>query len=258
MWWAPEIGIESLDEIDALLAKPFPPELRHTLYTYVWQGRQIPSGKGFQPKDPQPIDNCLTLFQWLAAKYETHVYDWDGFQAYRRAYAYCYALRALKRARPAKISYVRDFVMDALALDYLPALVGPWWSCRLYTEVVEANRGGVPWGRFDFESGSVGGVHRVAVAENHNVLVLQACSSGDRRPYLVVEIIGRGDFNGDGLDDLLLRMTSMGYSPDTRESEYFLVSRRRGDKVLRGAEVLSPLHDRGRCAPGPDELWEPR
>ena len=130
MWWAPEIGIESLDEIDALLAKPFPPELRHTLYTYVWQGRQIPSGKGFQPKDPQPIDNCLTLFQWLAAKYETHVYDWDGFQAYRRAYAYCYALRALKRARPAKISYVRDFVMDAHALDYLPALVGPWWRRR--------------------------------------------------------------------------------------------------------------------------------
>ena len=258
VWWAPEIGIESLDEIDALLAKPFPEEYRHRLYKYVWTRTATESW--YQPEDPQPIDSCLALFEWLAADYKSRVGDWDGLEALRRAYAYCYALRALGRARPAQVSYVRDFVMDENTLDYLPALLGPWW-CNPYSypRALRANPEGAPWNRFLLESGSGGGGHGVVVAENRYTLVLQAWVSGDRRPFHVVEIIGRGDFNGDSLDDLLFRVTSVDYSPDTRESEYFLVSRRRGDEVLRVAEFLSPQYgERRRCVADPGELWEPR
>ena len=121
VWWAPEIGIASLDEIDALLAKPFPEEFRHRLYKFDY-GR----GKWESPiVDRQPIEDCVSLFEWLAAGYKWGAEDRD-YDGYHRAYPYCYTLRAIDRAKPAKESYVRNFVMDANALDYIPALLGPW------------------------------------------------------------------------------------------------------------------------------------
>ena len=74
----------------------------------------------------------------------------------------------------------------------------------------------------------------------------------------VFEIIGRGDFNNDGLDDILLRMTFVDYPPDEyNTSELFLLSRHRPDDVLRVAEVLSPMHaERNRCIPRVDDLWQ--
>ena len=65
VWWAPEIGIESLDEIDALLAEPFPEEFRHRLYKFDYS-----RGKWESPiVDRQPIEDCLSLFEWLKAGY---------------------------------------------------------------------------------------------------------------------------------------------------------------------------------------------
>ncbi len=252
VWWAPEIGIASLDEIDTLLAGPFPEEFRHKLYKFDYA-----RGKRVSPiVDQQPIENCLSLFEWMSAGYTWGVDDRDELLAYRRAYPYCYTLRALKRAKPPTASYVRDFVMDLDTLDYMPTLLGYWWcSPRSYPRVVRANRGGIPWNRFDFRSGSGG--YGVAVVKDSNVFVLQAWGDANSHNYdEVFAIIGRGDFNNDGLDDLLLRMTSVRLSSGRKRSELFLLSRSRAEDVLRVAEVLSPLiSDRNGCVPEPYELW---
>ena len=59
VWWTPEIGNESLNEIDALLAEPFPPEFRHRLYKFDYS-----RGKWESPiVDRQPIEDCLSLFE---------------------------------------------------------------------------------------------------------------------------------------------------------------------------------------------------
>ena len=255
VWWAPEIGIASLDEIDALLAKPFAEEHRHWLYKFEYRGRwESPF------VDQQPIDDCLSLFERLAAGYESGVEDRDELLAYRRTYPRCYALLALKRAKPVRVSYVRDFVMDANTLDYMPAMLGYWWcSPRSYPQVVRANRDGVPWNRFDFGYESGWG-YRVGVVKNRNVFVLQTWAEDHGRRYdEIFEIIGRGDFNDDGLDDLLVRVTVADHPPEDVISELFLLSRVHTDSVLRVAAILSPLdNERNRCAPGPDELWRRR
>ena len=250
VWWAPEFGIESLEEIDALLAKPFPEELRNRLYKFDYGRNDWQT-----PVDEQPIDDCLSLFEWLAAGYEWGL-PRDNLLAYRLAYPYCSTLLALKRARPAQASYVRDFVMNLDTLDYMPSLVG-YWTCRELLSHLQANLEGLSWNRFDFGYHSGWG-YRMAVVENRNTFVLQTWAEDHSRGYdEVFEIIARGDFNGDGLDDLVLRMTFVSHRSGSKRPELFLLTRLDADDVLRVAEVISPLDsERNRCVPRPDELWK--
>ena len=73
VWWAPELGLESLDEIDAALARPFPEGKRGVFHKF---GRHmVGTGAAAYPGewgslDAQPIDNCLAFLKWTDEGYQ--------------------------------------------------------------------------------------------------------------------------------------------------------------------------------------------
>ena len=96
--------------------------------------------------------------------------------------------------------------------------------------------------------------------ENRNRFLVQRWIEEDTH-YLdyIFEIVGRGDVNGDGLDDIILRMTTIYYPTSGMGSELYLLSLGSVDDILRVVEVLSPLaSDRNNCVPGTLQLWKPR
>ena len=102
VWWTPEIGNESLNEIDALLAEPFPPEFRHRLYKYRLETREKTGLRNYLVGE-KLVDDCVSLFELTSDGYEPGL-PFDNFWRYRRAFPGRYALRALARATPAGMS----------------------------------------------------------------------------------------------------------------------------------------------------------
>jgi hypothetical protein len=135
--------------------------------------------------------------------------DEDSYWVYRSKAGYCLALRAMKRARPAVTSYLRDFRFTQDVLEYLPALVDAA-GCKYLRAQLLANWDGVPWS-----------------------------SSEMTRKYDedAFSIIGHGDFNEDGLDDLLVRRDFLGFVYDKPrglpQTVLFLLTRDREGPVLR-------------------------
>ncbi len=97
--------------------------------------------------DAQPIGNCVAYLKWTDEGYQYENSDEDSHWVYQTKAGYCLALRALKRARPAETSYLRDFRFAQGALDYLPALINAAGCKHLRPELL-ANRDGVPWSQF--------------------------------------------------------------------------------------------------------------
>ncbi|MCH7554671.1 MAG: hypothetical protein IIC08_01515 [Proteobacteria bacterium] len=107
IWWSPELGLESLDDIDGLLDKIFP-EHRQFVITLHWSKSRykvIPGNLEGVPQyetgsDPAEypshhIANCQDLFEWSDHRNDSLPYSYlDPIFAYYAAY--CYSLDALK------------------------------------------------------------------------------------------------------------------------------------------------------------------
>ncbi len=182
IWWSPALELESLDKIDERRRKRFWPERHEGVPVYK---------DGDTSTEPAEIENCWTLEQLPREGYVTPNENDNRF--IKGLSRMCTALDMLESAAAAKVSYVSDFVMTAEALDYLPAMVniapGCDWLCRQY----QANERRIPLSRFEAEFD----VKPKVLSE----LKLEGWT--DWRFY-GVEILARADFNGDGLEDLLV------------------------------------------------------
>ena len=123
----------------------------------------------------------------------------------------CTALRLLRRARPARESYVRDFVMSAEAVDFLPAMLDTSDLADRRCQAYIANRRGVPWSVFDK-------IVKVHVIHDSALTVWTEYRDGrfenDDGSYIIaggwthVDIMAWGDLNGDGVENLLIVASS--------------------------------------------------
>jgi hypothetical protein len=93
----------------------------------------------------------------------------------------------LLAARPSRVSYVRGFKLDEHALDLIPP--PSQWSSPGVEDVAEGK--GLSWKQQDPELKVTG--------KKVNEITVE--SEGDRK---ILEIKGFGDFNGDGIEDVLL------------------------------------------------------
>ena len=233
VWWSPELGVDSRAEVERRLSERLPADLRITL------GRQRYE---VNPHEQGPVDTCNDYIRFRA----------DGFVAksaddHPAAYALrrkCYPLWALLRAEPARISHVRSFKMANDAFDYLPPFL--FGACRGIPAFAEANRAGVPWNRF-FESETR--ADRKSFTRGGETFVEQIILDGELWSEDVFSIIGRGDFDGDGQDDLLVRMETVhvGLGIGTDLNSLFLLTRNGPTEVLRATESFSPFGSVGRA-----------
>lgn len=275
VWWSPELGLESLDLIDYELADEFPRGEQFHLVTYglkrVYTDALIDEAHPEQGYNwnverinvkEQWIDNCASLFEWTGKGFR---FDHDSpywvhaFNMYALHSGECYALQALKQAKPATTSYVRNFAFDENAIDYIPAMIGMGWDCMGLNEFLQANRDGVTWREIIPQSfnGHELPVYVISVIDQKTIVVDRITEASDWAPEIIdssvrITIYGRGDFDGDDLDDLLIRrefsiIVDIG-KLYTRFSTVYVVTRREPNDALRVVDFFgSSPYLQGRC-----------
>ena len=188
VWWSPALGIESLEEIDAMLDSPFAREEVSNVFR-----NTIADDKVIHDED-YAVD-CRSHVLLV----RTRFIPYRPGDEFDRIGMHCFILDALSQAQPAKVSYVQDFELTPAALDILPPLMRPFAECGYRNQALIANRDGVAWTDFDRASRDL--YYRVSRAERTGaVLVI-----GGETWTVELDLLARADFNGDGIQDLLIR-----------------------------------------------------
>jgi hypothetical protein len=134
------------------------------------------------------VRTCRSLLD-LDAAYESLVPS--EYNVYLDREAECRAAALLVRAQPSKSSFLHDFALDAQAPNRLPARLAFTVSPEDEERIAQATARGEPWS-------AVEDVHLAAQP-----------ASGEARyeangSEQALTVLGQGDVNGDGLEDLLL------------------------------------------------------
>jgi hypothetical protein len=171
-------------QLDALLDKPV------DISRSDWYGR----GELYltSPDDKEQRVLVTTGRQWFDLK-RKGFFPYTTYDITMEAWfkASCEPLLYLKKATPPRISYLADFRLDADPLKNLPPSLGPIISGDTERDVEEGVAKGMTWADLFPET----------VVESATPTEIRLMG-GD---FLVVlSLIAWGDFNGDGLEDVLL------------------------------------------------------
>jgi hypothetical protein len=150
-----------------------------------------------------PAKSCQTLKKMLKRGYRLTA----GHRFHVSVIADCRALELLRDAQAAKASHLRDFVLDMAAADLLPY--------DLWTVSADAESSGLK------------------ITDERTLEV--PITAGTLR----MRFLAGGDFNGDGLDDVLVKREVLADHP---EAAVFVLSRDGPDGPLRvvSAEIFRP------------------
>ena len=137
----------------------------------------------------------------------------------------CEAIEVLRRARPARTSYVRDFVMSENAVHVLPVMLDQPFRRQLCEEFA-ANKRGVPWSAYYR-------IVEVDVRDDYTMKVMAETRSPEADdPMMIslgdetwVEAVAWADFNEDGVEDLLLLSRSTQVELQGPERKLIFVAR---------------------------------
>ncbi len=237
IWWSDKLRLESLEQVEARLEGPFWDNGGYTVYKGVGDERVETT-----------VDTCDVRRRLFEEGYYA-----GASQRYFAVYlwAMCDALEKLATAKPAARSYVRNFVFDRNVFDLLPAIVGGAESCGFLCRLKWANERGDTWTQLEDDlfkrharentSIAVSGQTRsIKVEDDKTATILFEyveevpvedekttiwSYSVDRSP---LEILAYGDFNEDGLEDMLMRRQGARYvyvlTRDTPDGVFFVVN----------------------------------
>jgi len=223
VWWSPVLELDSLEGIDARLARHIWPGDDEGLPLAKWDG---------DIREEASAVNCTELERLVAAGFHGIGSNGFGLQLYNQAL--CRGIETMRRAQPAEKSYLRDFVLDEEAIHLLPAMVDISPSCDFQCRQWVANERRIPLSRFE-------PVIKVTVTSDEEIRI-RTIDWGS-----IVTILGRGDFIGDGLDDLLVLINGGSKSGTWGGAELYLLSRDAPDAVLLVAEELTSSCDDYQC-----------
>jgi hypothetical protein len=235
IWWSPKLELDSLDAIDARLARPF------------WDPSKDPTGlplypEGYRQEDRQEARNCVELLALRERGY--FAASTNDINLMWHFDVWCRAVAALKNAEPATQSYLHDFTLDRNSVNYLPAMVIPRPSCDWLCRQQEANVRRIPLAKFDTE-------FEITTADGLRIVM------GSSFYRDSVEIVGRADFTQDGLEDLMVigEAINVEPAPTTLLDSTGLYILTRGEAgqvltVLNSHQHLCPDYE---CTPPYDE-----
>lgn len=197
--WSSSLGVSSLSEIDGLLSRPL-----NAKYAAVLDNGSV-----------RPMKTCNDLLPLVDAGFR-HLSPDDstvGWQLFQVDVVRCTALKLLKQAHPASTSYLGWFRLSAPAILKLPAGLAPSFTDRDLKALARARKGCTSWRTYD---------RHLKVAVDGDDGALDAADWGGHLDLLV-----RGDLNGDGLEDLLLERQAVlkegGANPDSSD-QLFIVT----------------------------------
>ena len=208
VWWSPVLELDSLDAIDARLERK------------LWEGDSegmplIKSNQGIRIE--AWAGTCASLKMLTAKGY--YGLGSNGIWAQHHHLARCRAIEMLRQARHAQLSYLRDFDLNAESLNFLPAMVDHTPSCDFTCRQQLANQRGIPFAQFELI---------ISVDVRSEIEMDIGIEGWDLR----LTIVGRGDFNDDGLDDMLLLSNTNATRGSWGGAKIFLLTRKSPDTVL--------------------------
>ena len=236
IWWSPSLELDSLDQIEARLQRSLWPDHPDSGFTVT-----VAVDNGEREDFARSCADMLRIEREIEHEYELWLSPWDQY-SWRYHAARCRALEHLKQAAPARESFVRDFVLNPVALDVLPAMIDQGFQCEEKCRLYEANKERVSWrqywagwrtellrkqGRFlgygDVEDYFV----EIDVPADHHVGIVSV------KGWLVIEIMVRADLTGDGLEDLLVVIDNKPRGPRRLASRLYVFTREAAGEVLR-------------------------
>lgn len=207
--WSPELHLSSLGQIDQRLAEPL-----KGLPKVVVKGKR------------RPVKSCAELIDVNRHQFRLDPDDnvsWKGFESET---AHCFALNALKTAKPAERSYVGWFHLSPERVAKLPPDMTLYFSEDEQQEIANAAKKCQPLGAYD-------GSLRVHVKNDEAQVSTDAWSGR-------IVLYARGDLNGDGIEDLLLLRQAQATDGTAADSTLFIVSQTSPRGCLKTIGTLPP------------------
>ena len=206
LWWSPKLDVESLDKVDERLSRKF-----HI------HGQLEAERERDGVRETALMDSCATTKRLADAGFEGTPYV---FQV--AILAECRAIELLADIRPAERSFVHDFVLDETAIPFLPIMFNAFSQCATLRDQRVLNAAHAPL----TDAENIGEIESVQVLSDgrlrFNTLAVRT----------TIELLSRGDMNGDGSADLTVRLTGSYIGGMGRGTSLFVVSRDGPQEVL--------------------------
>lgn len=224
IWLSPRSPINSLDEIDKAWSGPLGKGVRGRAGgNFEWN---FYKGEGAD-RNTAIADSCETIFALENQGYRASPGVDRTF--YREQRNGCDFMVLLRTARPAKRSFVRDFELNENSIHTLPAFTGLGISCDMMCRFETADRLAIPLSRF-WQLTDVSSIDKNRLRFHED------------KTKFDVYILAKGDFDGDGLEDLFLNRSY--YYIDVfayTGNKNLIVTRERSGAVLRMVNIESYL-----------------
>ena len=195
-------------------------EIEQRLHASFTEGAEHPVGVN---NCVQLLAKCEPAMQDCAERSSTSDRD---VQAAKSTIVDCLVLQELQHATPATTSHVAELKWDANILPLLPPELAVNISAELIGKAKAAAKRGESWHDFD----------RTATAseDGQDQVVVQGKGFLER-----LIIWGRGDFNGDGIEDLLVQSLDTLTEGTYRNTRLFILTRKKnGGKLSVLRELL--------------------
>jgi hypothetical protein len=142
----------------------------------------------------------------------------------------CDVLLLVLKAKPSRVSYVTGFKLDKAALDVLPPSLSSAMSNEELQAVDEAERRGLSWKQF------ARGLKLVKTGADWMSLE----EAGETR--ISLELKAFGDFNGDGIEDVLLFESTSAINATYRYYEPVILTRAADGRLLKVLKIEDKRH----------------
>lgn len=204
VWWSPTLEVESLDKVEERLLRKF------HVHGQIEAKRVRSNGT----EETALMDSCAATLRLVGEGFQGTPYSLQ-----LAILAECQAIELLAKMQPATQSFVQNFVLDETAPDFLPAMLDLGsscdWACRLHI----ANEYRIPWRE-------MGTIEKVESKSEHSIRITTDWSLN------TVELLARADFNGDGLEDILVRAGGRARGGTLSATSLYLLSRDTDDSVF--------------------------
>jgi len=202
--YSPRLKVSSRQQLEERLHAPFAEGVAH----------------------PAGVSNCAQLLNQGSRTSQAKGSDRQA-QAERSTMADCLVLQELWNAKPASSSYLHDLPWDARVWPLLPPQLAITVSAESARAARAAAGRGQTWRDFDPSGAAELG------ARGPDEIVVTGKGFLER-----LTLWGRGDFNGDGLEDLLVQSLDTLTEGSYRNTRLFVLTRRTASGPLAVAQSL--------------------
>jgi hypothetical protein len=190
------------------LAGPTPADLKKALsqpWSYAYDVRKADT------HEARKVATCAEA-QALPHGFEPETEQ--DFQAFKTDLLHCRVMQALLAAKPAAVTHLGGFLLDDRSLDQLPASLIPTASSEEARKWEAAATRGTSWRKADPK------IH--VVKKKTDAITIESA-----RTRAILTLLGRGDFDGDGAEDLVIERAGGGIKGTWTSTEAFVVTRRK-------------------------------